>query len=439
MSDWFSRLFSHDDPQQYQFGRGINASVNPREPELYNSAAEAFEEGRVLDAYEAFLMSLQTFHDDHPDSNVTIERTEELLTFELLQGSLIVRGRVTEKLFEADALIAEASGTNVAIKRHLIERNYQLTYSRYYVHEGRIHLKIYLDNTTMSPQKVFYPLRELALNGDYEKEFIASEFDAAALLEMANLLPIPEEEKRLKHRMLQEWVAACKEDIRHLPTNDNAGMIAFTYLTLLMQVDYLILPRKMIGREIMRHINEYFSEDEKGVEEKNTALESYITELGARDYESLASQLYRVTLTFSPMERASHDEIASFIEETFSKVRWYKSNRYPRVIMTIYRYIPLYLLFNFGIHPSLQKLLHLLVRIQHSAYFAALGFTPLYDPVSGKFEKRTIVNRVTQALKPYRDQFPQLEDFSGALNFTDLEKFSYSFLLQVKHLDYSEL
>lgn len=439
MADWFSRLFSHDTPRSYQFGRGINAEIHPDEPDLYNTSMDAFEAGEVLEAYDTFLQSLQTFRNGKPNDNITIERGEDALTFVLTQGSLIVNGRVTGRVFEARALIADASRTNVAVKRRLIERNYQLTYVRYAIHDDKLYLKLYLDNTTMSPQKVFYPLRELALNGDYEKEFIVSEFDGASLLETDHVTSLDEAEKRLKYDVLKRWVAACKETIRHLPANDNAGMIAFTYLTLLMQVDYLIVPRHKTGREIMRHVNDYFADDEKGVDEKNRELENFVASLGELEYERFASELYPLVQTFSPMERASHEEIATFIEETFTKVRWYKSNRYSRVIMTIYRYIPLYLLFNFGVHPSLQALLHLIVEIHHGDYFAELGFTPLYDPQSNRFDRRTILARIGRCIRPYQDQFPQLEEFSSNLNFADLEKFSYSYLLQLKHLDYSEL
>ena len=439
MSDWFFRLFERHEPRQYQFGRGINASVNPDEPALYNEAMEAFEAGDILKAYLAFLESLQNFQGNEASRNIRIDEATERLEFELLQGALVVRGSVTDRLFEAHALIADARRINVAVKRRLIERNYQLTYARYYIHDDRVYLKIYLDNAAMSPQKIFYPLRELALNGDYEKEFIASEFDTGALLETDLIQPIPEEEKQFKYRCLTEWVENCEESIKHLPSNDNAGMIAFTYMTLLMQIDYLLVPRRKLGREIMRAVNDYFNEDEKGIEQKNSALESFVHELGETPYETFAPQLYRLVQTFSPMERTTHEEVGAFIDETLNKIRWYKSNRYSRVILTIYRYIPLYLLFNFGMHPSLHALLHLLVQLHHPEYFKALGFDPLYDPENNRFEKRTIIQRIGRCIKPYREQFPELEDFSEALNFSDIEKFSYSFLLQVKHLDYSEL
>jgi hypothetical protein len=438
MSDWFHRWFGGDTPKPYQFGRGINAALHPDEFELYTQSMTAFEEGRILDAYEAFLNSLINFTGSRSNANLSVIRLEERLEFELLQGCVIVRGSVTDKVFKAHACIADASHTGVAVKRRLIERNYQLTYSRYYRHEETLSLKIYLDNSSMSPQKVFFPLRELALNGDYEKEFMAAEFGDTPLLELDHLRPIDEEEKRMKFRFMQEWIADCLDSIKHLPANDNAGMIAFTYLTLMMQIDYLIVPRKKLGREIMKEVGDYFREDEKGVDEKNSRLRTFVEQLEATEYDTLTPQLYRVTLTFSPLERATHDDISGFIDDTLGKVRWYKSNRYPKIMMTIYRYIPLYLLFNYGMHPSLHGLLHLLVEIQHPGFFKAFGYAPLHDPESERFEKRTITRRVAECLNPYVEQFPQLSSFEEELNFTDLEKFSYSFLFQLKHLDYSE-
>ena len=423
----------------HQFGRSINAQVNPKEPELFEASSEAFENERTLDAYDYFLTSIQNFNADIPNNNISITKGEETLDFELFQGSAKIVGHITPEVIEAHCLIAGYEHINVAVKRRLLERNYQLTYTRFYTKDKNVWLKIYLDNTTMTPQKIFFPLRELALNADYEKEYIASEFNENALLDIEHIRPIPIEEKELKYRFMQRWITECEESIKRLPTNDNAGMHAFTYLTLLLQIDYLVVPKKQMGQKIVQNVSDYFNDDEKSVESKNLELSRYIASLNEMPFERFASQLYLSAMTFSPMERATHEEVATFIEESLGKVRWYKNNRYTRIILTIYRYIALYLLYNYGLHPSTHALLHLIVEIHHGDFFEALGYTRLYDPKNKKFDKRRIVSRIETAIVPYQKQFKQLTPFGDHLDYSSLESFSHGFYLQIKHLNYTEL
>lgn len=437
--DWLHHLFEHDAPTAYQFGRSINASINPQEPELFDASAKAFEEENILEGYSHFLTSLQNFTAETPNHNIILTQEADALRFELLQGSASIKGLVTKKSIEAECLIADLAKTHVAIKRRLLERNYQLTYSRFFSSDGLIRLKIRLDNTTMTPQKIFFPLREIALNADFEKEYIASEFSHEALLDTQHVIPIDEKEKRLKYDVMKQWTDHCLESIKRLPSDDNAGMIAFSYLTLLLQIDYLIVPKQQIGQKIIRQISEYFSDDNKSVDRKNSDLQGYVTTLNEITYEEFAPQLYNLTVTFSPMERASHEEVANFIDETLNKIRWYKNNRYSMVILTIYRYIALYLLYNFGLHPSLRALLHLVVEVHHADYFEALGIKPLYNPDNGHFEKRQIISRIDKIITPNQQQFRQLRPFGEALSFDSLEQFSHDFYLQLKHLDYTEV
>ncbi len=437
--DWFHSFFDQETLLSYQFGRSINARINPEEPELFEASAEAFEQEKILEGYSYFLRSLQNFKAQTPTHNITLTQNTDTLHFELLQGSANITGIITQKSIEAECLIADASKTHVAIKRRLLERNYQLTYCRFFTEKGAIKLKIRLDNTTMTPQKIFFPLREIALNADFEKEYIASEFSDEALLDTQHVIAIDEDEKKLKYRFLKEWTEACQESIKRLPSDDNAGMVAFTYLTLLLQVDYLIVPKKKIGQKIVRRVTEYFRDDNKSVERKNSELQNYVTKLHEMSYDVFAPQLYNITVTFSPMERATHEEITIFIDETLSKIRWYKNNRYSRVILTIYRYIAFYLLYNYGLHPSLRSLLHLVVEVHHANYFEALRLKPLYHASSQQFEKRQIINRIEKIITPYQQQFKQLQPFGEALAFDSLEQFSHDFYLQLKHLDYTEV
>jgi hypothetical protein len=296
-----------------------------------------------------------------------------------------------------------------------------------------------LHNLTITPQKIFFPLRELALNADFEKEFISSEFDETCLLETNHLIPV--DPKRLTHlyNTMQRWIIQTKESLIGLLSNDNNGMASFSYLTLLLQIDYLLIPRKKMAKEINEKINGYFLDDEKLTTDKNSDLESYLETLSTMSFEHFSTQFYTAPTTFSPYDQAMHEDIASFIDESLAKVRWYKNNHITYVIPIIYRYIALYILFNYGLHPSLRALFHLHVQIYASDFFADEGEVRLYDPSSESFDTELIANAIANAIEPDSERDKNLRNYAKDLNYSDLDHFSQSFYLQIKNLDYQEL
>jgi len=442
MSEWFHRLFNHQkvaQPRRHDFGRSINANINPQEHQLFNQAVDSFSAGKTVEAYEYYLSSLINFNGDLSNENVEVHYENEVLLFTLYQGSTIIHGKVTDKVFEAHAIITSNELMNVAIKRHILARNDQLTYARFYIHSDNLAVKIYLDNTTMTPQKIFYPLRELALNADYEKEYLHYHFKQVRLVDTEHLQPISNDELRIKYKAMQRWITDCQKELTQLPSNDNISTVSFTLLSLLFQIDYLLVPHKKIMQELFEKINSYFTDDERLVEQKNDELQHFVETLKALSFEEFIPNFYKAKYTFSPMEHTTTEELNQFIEASLEKFRWFKQHRYEHVASTISRYIPFYILYNYGIHPSYRALLHLLVEIQHSDFFVALGYKAMYDTNEQRFEKNSIITHIESTISPYQEQFPHLEAFGSELNYTTMEEFSHSFYIQLKNLDYTEL
>ena len=430
---WWSSIKAPTTPH---YGRSIHALPNPKEQELFDLSATAFSANDILLGYRYFLESLQ--HADDP-KHLELNINSDTITFKLMQGSALIHGQVTEKEFKAYAQIAQASVLHVAMKRRFLERNFQLTYCHFSQNDNIITLGIKFRNTTITPQKIFFPLRELALNADFEKEFIASEFEASALLEYDHLTPLNLPKLHRYCDTMHEWISATKSSLVGLLSNDNNGMASFSYLALLLQIDYLLIPHKKMAKDINEKINVYFMEDEKLTQDKNSDLESYLDELEAMSFETFSSQFYSAPTTFSPFDQAMHDDIAEFIDESLAKVRWYKNNHINYVITTIYRYVALYILFNYGIHPSLRALLHLHVQIYASDFFAAEGEIKLYDSSTKVFQRKSIDDAIDAAIAPYQNRYKNLRNFANELNYSDLDHFSQSFYLQLKNLDYQEL
>ncbi|MDY0116501.1 MAG: hypothetical protein RBR59_02865 [Sulfurimonadaceae bacterium] len=396
-------------------------------------------EQKTLKAYEYFLRSQQNFTNDVANENIEITQTENRLDFTLYQGTAIIKGYVTKEHFCAETILIKAEHANVSLKRHLLERNYNLTYCSYFSDKEYIKLKLYLDNITMTPQKIFYPLRELALNGDFDKEYIRTEFKQIPLEDTSHTKMLETSELEIKYNFLHKWIGEYELSIASFPSTDNAGMQAFATLGLLFKLDYLLVPKYDMFHHLNRKIQEYFIEDSSTIESKNEELKEYISEIKEFDFETFSQKFFNAKYTFNPLDRTSQEEMNLFISESLLKVRWYKNNRHTLIIPTIHQYIALYMLYNYGLHPVIKSLLHMLISIYNPQFLEALGYPVLYKNEENNFAKRAIISQIEDIIKPYQKRFKSLKPFGSELNFTSLNEFSNSFYLRLKNLNFEEI
>ena len=424
---------------KHTFGRGINAKIAKNEEELFIKSSEAFEKKNILDAYELFFKSLINYKNEISNNNIQYVRSEDELHFSIFQGCAKVSGKITKENLYAQAIIVKKESASVALKRYILERNYQLTYAYYFTNDENIMLKLYYDNITMSPQKIFFPLREIALNADFDKEHIKSEFVNIGLEDIYHVKPLEETEAKLKYNFLHQWIEEVENKVLTLPSNDNASMQAFLYLDLLFKVDYLLVPKYMIYQKLSKHILEYFSQENSNIEAKNEEIKEYVQKLKNIDFEEFTQNFYNANYTFNPIEKSSYEDIINFINESLNKIRWYKNNRYNQIIPTIYNYISFYTLYNYGLNPVLRELFHLLVEVQNSNFFEKLEYKTLYSIETQTFSKKSIISKVDTIINNYQARFKELESFSEELNFSSLNDFSNSFFLQIQNLNFEEI
>ena len=432
-------FFQTTQPLKHTFGRGINANIAKDEEELFIKASEAFENKEILQAYELFFQSLINYSNETSNNNIRFIRSEDELHFTIFQGCAKISAKITKENLYAEAIIVKKSSASVALKRYILERNYQLTYAYYFTNDENVMLKLYHDNITMSPQKIFFPLREIALNADFDKEHIKSEFLNIELEDIYHVEPIEEKEAKLKYDFLHQWIEEVENKVLILPSNDNASMQAFLYLNLVFKIDYLLVPKYMIYQKLSKNILEYFSQENSSIEAKNEEIKEYVQKLKNISYEDFTQNFYNANYTFNPIEKSSYDDIINFINESLSKIRWYKNNRYNQIIPTIYNYISFYTLYNYGLNPVLRELFHLLVEVQNPYFFEKLEYKVLYNKETQTFSKKSITSKIDTIINNYQTRYKELESFSEELNFSSLNEFSNSFFLQIQNLNFEEI
>jgi len=436
--NWLN-FFERKTELKYSFGRSINADPLENEEEEFNRSYEAFEAKDMLSGYEHFFKSIENFTNKSSNKNIITQRSGDKLLFWLFQGTAKISGTITKESLYAESIIIKKSAANVALKRLILERNYQFTYAYYFSDEEHIKLKLSFDNNTMNPQKIFFPLRELALNADFDKEYIVSEFKDLWIQDIDHITSPDESEVKLKYDFLHRWIEEAESKIASLPSNDNAAMQSFILLYLIFKIDYLLVPKYGIFQKSSKKVQDYFSDENATVEAKNEELRIYINELKEMGFEEFKTNFYNAKYTFNPIEKTSKEEIEIFITESLAKIRWYKNNRHNQIIPVMYAYIALYILYNYGIDSILKELLHTIVEIQDVEFFSSLGYTPLYNKESKTFAKKAIISKIENSIKPHQNRFKLLKPFGDKLNFTSLNEFSNSFYLQIKSLNFEEI
>ncbi len=420
------------------FGRGINADIVKDEEILFNKAYEAFVEKKVLDAYEYFFNSLINYTNDISNQNIILSREKEILKFTIFQGSARISGFCTKDKLYAEVIMISTQHTNVALKRYILERNYHFTYINYCSDTHSIKLKLNLDNIMMTPQKIFYPLRELSLNADFDKEHMLSEFEQYELEDAKHLKKVSDEELKVKYKFLHKWIDELEENISLLPSDDSIGMQSFLYLNLFFQIDYLIVPKCKIYQQLTKQLQDYFAEVDMLPEVKNAQLAKYIAELKELSFDEFCSNFYEAQYTFSQIEKSPYEEFVTFIEDSLTKIRWYKNNRHPQIIPTIYSYIALYALYNYGLNPAARKLLHIYITVIYADFFNALECFGMYETQKDKFLKNDIISQIKETVAQYNKQYKLLKPFGDTLDFSSLNDFSNSYFTALKNLNFHE-
>jgi len=441
MFTWFSNLFSTA-PQasdSYTFGRFISYKKTAEQQEFYQASKKSFSQQRYIEGYENYFKYLHYDTDNtEKHTNISFSRDTDSLEFKIIQGSAIIKGNVTQRRLIATVNIAHTVKDNIAVMRRLLEKNYMYTYSSFFLEADTLRSKIYFDNASLSPQKVYFPLREIAINTDKEKELLLDEFNDLDPIELDHIAVMDPHLKDTKLRFFREWIDKTQQKVALLPTQEQSGAIAFVWLGLLLRIDYFVTPRGKLGYDIYEAIQEYYVDDNKLIEEKNDALQKATLKLKELDSQKLSKSLYPIQQTFDIFTLNNLDEIRSFIEETLGKIIWYKEHRYEEIILTIYEYLGLYMLYNFGMNDCLRELVQLNVRIHNTDFHSALGFHSLYKSEE-KLDQTKISKEILKVLESYHKVYPHLHDFTSSLNYESLEKFHHSYFNAIKNLSFSEL
>jgi len=434
----FDRLFQKEKkevgPTDIRFGRYSDAYKETEQYDLWDQSLTLFEQKAYLDAYERFLQYLN----DPSEENVEYERSDNILRFEIIQGSMKLVGESDGNKIRVEAKVARVKAISESLFRHLIEYNYQLRYCRFGLTRDN-HVAIIFDSSNIdgSPYKLYYALKEAASHADKSDDLLIHEYDNVEYTNHDLFKHISDDRKSVKYEYLIREIQSALKVINVDKGGDDghSGGKAYTLLSLAYRLDYLIKPEGYLMDRLEEINSIYFSNEITDVGDKIQMISKVYQSIINHDREVLLSEMYWVKSTFGITTPVNHDRIVNFIDGELANMDWYIENEHPDITKCIPEYIIGYALFHFAPPKPDKDLLELYWRTMEQNYFSRLGFSRSYKLPNGKFDKKAIKKAIKEIVQNNQDRYPNLDPNVERLRFGTTLAFAISYLRMIQQLD----
>ena len=417
------------------FGRFSDSYKQTKQYDAWDISLEKYEKEEYLDAYKAFLDYLN----DEREGNINYQQEDGKIKFEILQGSKTIQGTADRSKIRVEAKIAKANDLNIAFMRRMVERNFGLNYSRFGL-DNENNITIVFDSFVLdaSPYKLYYAIRELAVNADKHDDLLIDEFEELEPIENKHLEALPEAEKLVKYDFIKNSIKDVLDEVKNgrLNANQYPGGISYLLLNLCYKLDYLTKPEGFMMEALERMNRLFFAKDGKTTEQKNAILQKELEALSNRSKEEYFKEMYRVKTTFGITSPVTHERVSGLIDEVLHHMDWYKDNGYDKIALAIAGYIVGNCLFNYAVPKPVKEFYTLYFQIVEANYFKKLGFKKmLYNAQTQQLEKKAIKNKIKKIAAKNKKKYPSLDPNLGNLNFSSLGDFVKSYLLMIKELN----
>ena len=415
------------------FGRYSDNNKSIEKVRRWTDADNLFKQQSYYDSIDAFFDYLA----DDKQGNVILKRTNDTGTFQIFQGSKIVRGEFDRESLKAEITLAKMPQASVPVMRRLLEMNFTLYYSRYALDNDRLCMRFDSDIKAANPNKLYYGLKELAIKADKLDDLLVQEFAALQTVDTEHIIEIPQTEKDVKYDFMMRWIRETLDYIASLDADKFSGGIAYLLLSLAFRIDYLICPDGKLLNELEKVVEIYYRKDEKQTMERNQGMIEGYKKLLNKTKEDVSPFLFRSKHTFSIVVPQHHQTIADAINSAAQNVIWYRDNSYPIVANNVMEYALSFSQYSYSLPKPLSDLVLLFMQINYREYFEVLGFTvPYYDAAANRFDPEAIRQRIEEILEAWKPKYPKLVFRMETLQFNNLVAFNSSYTTEITFLNF---
>lgn len=415
-----------------RFGRYSDNNKTIAKTRRWYDAEEHFKAKRYTESIEAFFDYLR----DETEDNVRLRREGNNFSFEIYQGTKIVKGLIDDREITASVSLARMDTPSVPVMRRLLEHNFSLYYSRYALRENILCMLFDSTRDTGSPNKLYYGLKEIATKADKQDDLLVTDFSSLQPIDDSHVLPFPDQEKEVKYNFFVQWIQGTLKRIDELNQDSFSGGIAYLLLSLIYRIDYLITPEGKLLNEIERIHNLYWTgKEEKTAVERNQMMKEAFQKLLNWPRQEITKYFYRAKASFAVTLPKPHSAVAESIHAANENMFWYRDNNYPDIALAVLEYGLAFAQYSYSLPKTLTDLYDVMMRILHPEFYEALGLdTSLLKFVRPDADR--IQTHIQSILNPVRDKYPKLMLDTTKLNYTNRIEFLYSFLNEIESLNF---
>lgn len=416
------------------FGRYTDSNKSSFQLEEFTKAKNEFEAKNYLKSFQHFF----EYVGDKNIGNVFCNVENEHLSFEIIQGSKIIKGCGDNEYLSAEAkVVAFEEKLSVAIMRRLMMLNYNLKYGMFAINEQEVVMKFKTSVLDASPNKLYAGLKEIATYADKQDDLLINEFSNLQSVDQQHVIAIPEHEKGVMFKYLHKWINETLERVEKLDESKYSGSISFALLSLAYKIDYLLTPEGILTSALEK-VQSVYGRKDLDIVQRNYEMKKEFGKILEISKEDVYKSLYNVKATFGIVAPAHFKQVADFIFEESKKVISYQQNNELDTVKDIYEYIAGYCLFYWGMFKPLKELIAFYLHLRNTDYLTELGIDVNYVDTEGKINKNAVVDEIKEIVERSKNEYPKLYFNTNYLKFDSIIEFSASFFKEIEVLIFSK-
>lgn len=417
---------------QLSFGRYSDNNKPVEKVARWNDADTLFKE-------KSWHQSIAAFFDylcDDDIQNVTHTAKGTSGTFQIYQGSTVVKGYYNDEKLQAEVALATMVQPSVPVMRRLLEMNFTLYYTRYALHGDNLAMLFDSPINTANPSKLYYGLKELATKADKHDDLLLQDFASLIPVDTEHITEIPNAEKEVKYRYFKKWIRETLDLVNSVEADKYSGGIAYLLLALAYRIDFLIVPEGKLLSALEKIVDIYFRKDDRPVAEKNGEMLDEFQKLHDKAETEFSANLFRSRYTFSIVTPQAYKTIADAIYNANQNIAWYKENRHPEMAAQISEYGIAYCQYSYSLPRPVTELFQLFMMVNYPDYFEDLGYkTAYYNRDTKEYNREAITAAVEAIVQKWQPKYPELKIKADKLRFENNLVFNQTFTSEIEYLN----
>ncbi len=435
--DWIFGKKSLPTQPDIRFGHYTDAYKTQSQLDAWEQSRQAFEREDFMESYRQLFYYIK----DEKENNVSWSENEDLLTFEMIQGSQKIKGQANKDGFQAETALVKANSLNIGLLRRVLDQNTKLTYSSYALNtENEVVIKFTSNALDGSPYKIYYGLKEIATNADKQDDLLIYDFDTVQIIDESLRLPIPDSEKEWKYEYVKTEISkaiALLENVK-LNLQQQPKAAGYVLLDAIFRIEYLVCPAGFTMEVFEQAQRLYFLNDGKNQQQKNGQLLRDLEKVGAQTKEVFFKEMYRTKSTFGITQSVSNEVFVQYFDQEAPNIDWYWKAGHEAIALAVCNNIAGFCLFNYTLPKPLREFLHLYFEVMEEDFFKKLDFNLSFNDADGILNKKEIKMYMDNIVSENIGIFSKLNPTQSDLVFDDKLSFAKSFLQTLRNADFSK-